>query len=63
MVFTSSVWFNLLKEAKRQKIKFKKNQGILVRGGVMEKMYDLRSRHNNKFKKEIKNVFGTEASV
>ena len=55
--FTSSVWFNLLKEAKRQKIKFKKNQGILVHGGGWKKMHSLRV-DNNKFKKEIKNIFG-----
>jgi len=55
--FTSSVWFNLLKEAKRQKIKIKKNQGILIHGGGWKKMYDLRV-DNDKFKKKIKSVFG-----
>jgi phenylacetate-coenzyme A ligase PaaK-like adenylate-forming protein len=55
--FTSSVWFNLLKEAKRQKIKLKKNQGILIHGGGWKKMYNLKV-DNNKFKKEIKSVFG-----
>ena len=55
--FTSSIWFNLLKEAKRQKIKFKKNQGILVHGGGWKKMHNFRV-NNKKFKKEIKNQFG-----
>lgn len=55
--FTSSVWFNLLKEAKKKKIKLKKNQGTLIHGGGWKKMYDLRV-DNNEFKKKIKNVFG-----
>lgn len=55
--FTSSIWFNLLKEAKKQKIQFKKNQGVLVHGGGWKKMHNLRV-DNNKFKNEIKKVFG-----
>ena len=55
--FTSSIWFNLVKEAKRQKIKLKKNQGILIHGGGWKKMYKLRV-NNNKFKNEIKSLLG-----
>ena len=55
--FTSSIWFNLVKEAKKQKIKLKKNQGILIHGGGWKKMYKLRV-NNNKFKNEIKNLLG-----
>ena len=35
--FTSAIWFNLIKEAKKQKIKLKKNQGILIHGGGWKK--------------------------
>jgi len=55
--FTSSIWFNLVKEAKRQKIKLKKNQGILIHGGGWKKMHKLRV-DNNKFKNEIKSLLG-----
>jgi hypothetical protein len=55
--FTSSIWFNLVKEAKRKKIKLKKNKGILIHGGGWKKMYKLRV-NNNKFKNEIKSLLG-----
>ena len=55
--FTSSIWFNLVKESKRQKIKLKKNQGILIHGGGWKKMHKLRV-DNNKFKNEIKSLLG-----
>ena len=55
--FTSSIWFNLVKEAKRQKIKLKKNQGILIHGGGWKKMHKLKV-DNNKFKNEIKSLLG-----
>ena len=55
--FTSSIWFNLVKEAKRQKIKLKKNQGILIHGGGWKKMHKLRV-DNNKFKNKIKSLLG-----
>ncbi len=55
--FTSSIWFNLVKEAKKQKIKLKKNHGILVHGGGWKKMYKLRV-DNNIFKNEIKSLLG-----
>ena len=51
--FTSAIWFNLVKKLKKKKIRFKKNNGILIHGGGWKKMYD--SKVNNKtFKKEIK---------
>jgi phenylacetate-coenzyme A ligase PaaK-like adenylate-forming protein len=55
--FTSLVWFNLIKEIKKKKIKLKKNQGILVHGGGWKKMYKLRV-NNNKFKKKVKSLLG-----
>ena len=55
--FTSSIWFNLITEMKRQKIKLKKNQGIMIHGGGWKKMYKLRV-NNNKFKNEIKSSLG-----
>ena len=55
--FTSSIWFNLVKEAKKQKIKLKQNQGILIHGGGWKKMHEQRV-DNNKFKNEIKSLFG-----
>ena len=55
--FTSSIWFNLITEIKRQKIKLKKNQGIMIHGGGWKKMYKLRV-NNNKFKKEVKSLLG-----
>ncbi len=55
--FTSTIWFNFLNEAKKRKIKFEKNQGILVHGGGWKKMHKLRV-DNQKFKHEIRNVFG-----
>ena len=55
--FTSSIWFNLITEIKRQKIKLKKNQGIMIHGGGWKKMYKLRV-NNNKFKNEIKSSLG-----
>jgi hypothetical protein len=55
--FTSSIWFNLIKEAKRKKIKLEKNCGILIHGGGWKKMHKLRV-DNNKFKNEIKSVLG-----
>ena len=55
--FTSSIWFNLVNEVKRQKIKLKKNQGIMIHGGGWKKMYKLRV-NNNKFKNEIKSLLG-----
>jgi phenylacetate-coenzyme A ligase PaaK-like adenylate-forming protein len=55
--FTSSVWFTLVKEAKRQKIKLEKNCGILIHGGGWKKMHKLRV-DNIKFKKEIKSLLG-----
>ena len=55
--FTSSIWFNLITEIKRQKIKLKKNQGIMIHGGGWKKMYKLRV-DNNKFKNEIKSLLG-----
>tara|TARA_B100000787_G_scaffold169995_1_gene163342 strand:+ start:1434 stop:2498 length:1065 start_codon:yes stop_codon:yes gene_type:complete len=55
--FTSSVWFNLIAEIKRKKIKLKKNQGIMIHGGGWKKMYKLRVT-NNKFKTEIKSLLG-----
>jgi phenylacetate-coenzyme A ligase PaaK-like adenylate-forming protein len=55
--FTSSIWFNLMKEVKRQKIKLKKNQGILIHGGGWKKMHKL-SVDNNKFKNETKRRLG-----
>jgi len=57
--FTSSIWFNLLAELKKQNIKFKKNQGILIHGGGWKKMYNLKV-NNNKFKNEIKNLLGVK---
>ena len=55
--FTSSIWFNLITEIKRQKIKLKKNQGIMIHGGGWKKMHKLRV-NNNKFKNEIKSLLG-----
>ena len=55
--FTSLVWFNLIKEIKKKKIKLKKNQGILVHGGGWKKMHKLRV-NNNKFKKKVKSLLG-----
>ena len=55
--FTSSIWFNLVTEMKKQKMKLKKNQGIMIHGGGWKKMYKL-SVSNNKFKSEIKNLLG-----
>ena len=55
--FTSSIWFNLIKEAKRKKIKLKKNQGILIHGGGWKKMHNERV-DNDKFKNEIKSLLG-----
>ena len=55
--FTSSIWFNLIAKMKRQKIKLKKNQGIMIHGGGWKKMYKLRV-NNNKFKSEIKSLLG-----
>tara|TARA_E500000178_G_scaffold356709_2_gene437712 strand:+ start:3897 stop:4961 length:1065 start_codon:yes stop_codon:yes gene_type:complete len=55
--FTSSIWFNLVKEAKKQKIRLKQNQGILIHGGGWKKMHEQRV-DNNKFKNEIKSLFG-----
>lgn len=55
--FTSSIWFNLIAEIKKQKIKLKKNNGIMIHGGGWKKMYKLRV-NNNKFKNEIKNLLG-----
>ena len=55
--FTSSIWFNLVKEARKQKIKLKKNQGILIHGGGWKKMHNLKV-DNNKFKNEIISLFG-----
>lgn len=55
--FTSSIWFNLVSQAKRKKIKLNKNQGILVHGGGWKKMNKLRV-NNDKFKNEIINLLG-----
>ena len=55
--FTSSIWFNLITEIKRQKIKLKKNQGIMIHGGGWKKMYKLKV-NNNKFKNEVKSLLG-----
>ena len=55
--FTSSIWFDLVKEAKKQKIKLKKNQGILIHGGGWKKMHKLRV-DNDKFKNELKSLLG-----
>ena len=55
--FTSSIWFNLISEIKRQKIKLTKNQGIMIHGGGWKKMYKLRVNNAN-FKKEIKSLLG-----
>jgi len=55
--FTSAIWFNLIKEVKRQKIKLKKNQGILIHGGGWKKMHKLRV-DNDKFKDEVKSLLG-----
>lgn len=55
--FTSSIWFNLVTEIKKQKIKFQKNKGIMIHGGGWKKMYKLRV-NNKKFKNEIKNLLG-----
>ena len=55
--FTSSIWFNLVTEIKRQKIKLKKNQGIMIHGGGWKKMHKLRV-NNDKFKNKIKNLLG-----
>ena len=55
--FTSSIWFNLLREIKKKKIKLKKNNGILIHGGGWKKMHKL-SVNNNKFKKEVKSLLG-----
>ena len=55
--FTSSIWFDLVAEIKRQKIKLKKNQGIMIHGGGWKKMHKLRV-NNNRFKKEIKSLLG-----
>lgn len=55
--FTSSVWFNLVKELKRKKIKLKKNQGILIHGGGWKKMQKLKV-NNTQFKNEVKSLLG-----
>ena len=55
--FTSSIWLNLIKEAKRKKIKLKKNQGILVHGGGWKKMHNERI-DNDKFKNAVKSLLG-----
>ena len=55
--FTSSIWFNLIAEIKKKKIRLKKNQGILIHGGGWKKMYNLRV-NNNKFKSEVKSLLG-----
>lgn len=55
--FTSSIWFNLISEIKKKKIKFTKNQGIMIHGGGWKKMYNLRV-NNSKFKKEVKSLLG-----
>ena len=55
--FTSSIWFNLISEMKKQKIKFKKNQGIMIHGGGWKKMYKLKV-NKNKFKYDVKSLLG-----
>ena len=55
--FTSSIWFNLITEIKRQKIKLKKNQGIMIHGGGWKKMHKLKV-NNNKFKRDVKSLLG-----
>jgi phenylacetate-coenzyme A ligase PaaK-like adenylate-forming protein len=55
--FTSSIWFNLINEMKKQKIKLKKNQGIVVHGGGWKKM-DKFKVNNGKFKHDVKSLLG-----
>ena len=55
--FTSSIWFNLVKELKKRKIKFKRNNGILIHGGGWKKMENEKI-DNYKFKNIIKNLLG-----
>ena len=55
--FTSSIWFNLITEIKRKKIKLKKNNGIMIHGGGWKKMYNLRV-NNSKFKSVARDLLG-----
>ena len=55
--FTSSIWFNLITELKRKKIKLKDNRGIMIHGGGWKKMYKLKVS-NTKFKNEVKQHLG-----
>ena len=55
--FTSSIWFNLVNEIKRKKIKFENNQGIMIHGGGWKKMQKLKVG-NTKFKNEVKQWLG-----
>jgi hypothetical protein len=54
--FTSSIWFNLINELKKKKIKLKNNQGIMIHGGGWKKMYKLKVIIT-KFKNEVKQTF------
>ena len=55
--FTSSIWFNLIDEMKKKKIRLKNNQGIMIHGGGWKKMYKLKVS-NKRFKNEVKNYLG-----
>ncbi len=55
--FTSSIWFDLINEMKRKKIRLKKNSGMIIHGGGWKKMTKFRV-NNTKFKNEAKNVLG-----
>ena len=57
--FTSSVWFNLIREMKRKKIKLRKNDGILIHGGGWKKMNDIKV-NNTKFKNDIRSILGVK---
>jgi len=57
--FTSSIWFNLITEMKKKKIKLKRNSGLIIHGGGWKKMFNLKVS-NSKFKKEAKNLLGVK---
>ncbi len=57
--FTSQIWFNLVQNLKKRKIKIKKNNGIVIHGGGWKKLHD-KAISNKSFKKELKEILGVK---